>query len=63
MHLGRNNPVVQYRLGGATIWKAAFQKKALCDLLDRVTVSQQCSLMAKKAEGVLGCVRKSVASR
>jgi len=30
---------------------------------DRVTMSQQCALAAKKGNGILGCVRRSVASR
>jgi len=29
----------------------------------KLTVSQQCALAAKKANGILGCVKKSVASR
>jgi len=30
---------------------------------DRVTMSQQCALGAKKANGILGCIKRSVGSR
>jgi len=30
---------------------------------DRLTMSQQCALAAKKDSGILGCIMRSVASR
>ncbi|PKU47868.1 hypothetical protein llap_1848 [Limosa lapponica baueri] len=63
LHLGRNNPMHQYRLG-ADLLESTSEEKDLGVLVDnRMTMSQQCDLVAKKANGILGCVRKSVTSR
>ena len=32
-------------------------------LVDKLTMSQQCTLKAKVANSILGCIRKSIASR
>jgi len=63
LHLGRNNPIHQYRLG-ADLLESSSVERDLGDPVDRkLTMSQQCALGAKKANGILGCIKKSVASR
>ena len=63
LHLGRNNPM-QPRTGwGLTCWRAALQRDLGVLVDSRLTVSQQCAFVAKKANGNLGCIGKSVASR
>ncbi|GAB0203942.1 mitochondrial enolase superfamily member 1 [Grus japonensis] len=63
LHLGRNNPKHQYRLG-ADLLGSTIVEKDLGVLVDnKLSMSQQCALMAKKANGILGCIKKSVASR
>ena len=63
MHLGRNNTVHQYRLGAELLECSSVERDL--DMLgdDRLTMSQQCALAAKKANGILGCIKRSVASR
>jgi len=59
LHLERNNPMHQYRLG-LTYWRAALWRGTWVSWL---TMSQQCGLVAKEASGILECFKKSVASR
>ncbi|GAB0178569.1 angiotensin-converting enzyme 2 [Grus japonensis] len=62
LHLGRTNPRHQYRLG-VDLLGSSTAEKDLGVLVDKkLTLSQQCALMAKKASGILGCIQKNVAS-
>ncbi|PKU42204.1 hypothetical protein llap_7500 [Limosa lapponica baueri] len=63
LHLGRNNPMRQYRLE-TDLLESTSEEKDLGVLVDnRMAMSQQCALVAKKANGILGCIKKSVTSR
>ncbi|GAB0206014.1 mitochondrial enolase superfamily member 1 [Grus japonensis] len=63
LHLGKNNPRHQYRLGVDLLGSSA-EEKDLGVLVDnKLSMSQQWALVAKKASGILGCIQKSVASR
>jgi len=62
LHLGRNNPRHQYRLG-LTCWEKLCGEGLGVLGDDRVTMSQQRALGAKKANRILGCIKRSVGSR
>jgi len=63
LYLGRNSPMHQYRLG-ADLLESSSAERDLGVLVDyKLTMSQQCGLVVKKANGILGCIRRSVASR
>jgi len=63
LHLGRNNLMHQYGLGADLLKSSSVERDLGVLVDDRLTMSQQCALAAKKTNGILGCIRRSVASR
>jgi len=63
LHVGKNNPMNQYRPGADLLETNSVERDLGVPADDRLTMSHQRTLAAKKANGILGCIRKSVASR
>ncbi|CAM5122864.1 unnamed protein product [Eretmochelys imbricata] len=63
MHLGINNKNFCYKLGTHQL-EVTEEEKDLRVLVDhRMTMSHQCDMAVKKANAVLGCIRRGISSR
>jgi len=63
LHLGRNNLMHQYRLGADLLESSSVERDLGVLVDDKLFMSQQCALAVKKANSIVGCIKKSVASR
>ncbi|KAJ7397061.1 rna-directed dna polymerase from mobile element jockey-like [Pitangus sulphuratus] len=63
LQLEGNNLQYQYRLGADPLESSSAENDLGVLVDDKLTMSQQCALAARSANGILGYIRKSVVSR
>ncbi|GAB0188295.1 hypothetical protein GRJ2_001294800 [Grus japonensis] len=61
LHIGRkNNPRYHYSLGVDLLGSSTAEKDVGVLVDNKLSMSQQCALVAKKANGIMVCIKKSV---
>lgn len=58
--LGRNNPMHLHRLEAEWLESISSKKDLRMPVDNKLTMSQQCVLVTKKANIILGCIRKKI---
>ncbi|CAM4703320.1 unnamed protein product [Lepidochelys kempii] len=63
LHLGRKNPMHCYRLEIDWLSSSSAEKDLGITVDKKLDMSQQCAVVAKKANDILACISRSIASR
>ncbi|CAM5121960.1 unnamed protein product [Eretmochelys imbricata] len=63
LHLRRKNPMHCYRLGTEWLGSSSAEKDLGVTVDEKLGMSQKHALVAKKANGILGCISRGIASR
>uniref|UniRef100_K7F118 Reverse transcriptase domain-containing protein n=1 Tax=Pelodiscus sinensis TaxID=13735 RepID=K7F118_PELSI len=63
LHLGRNNQFHTYRMGSDCLGRSTAERDLGVIVDHKLHMSQQCDVVAKKANMILGCINRCVVSK